>query len=89
VADHAGEFKVAWYRVPVDRQTMRELTRRSDGKGLLQVVPWLGLLVLTGAAALYAGKRLPLAAWREIIAILRRQEREPGYQHACALPPSE
>jgi hypothetical protein len=67
MADAAGEFKVDWYRVPIDRQTLRSLTERSDLKGLLQVVPYLALLALTGAAAMLAWKRLPVA---EFIAIL-------------------
>jgi fatty acid desaturase len=63
----AEGFKVQWYRVPVDRETLRSLTTRSDAKGLLQVVPYLGLLVLTGAAAMLAWGRLPVGI---VVAIL-------------------
>jgi len=67
MADTAEEFKVNWYRVPVEKQTLRALTQRSDWKGLLQTVAYLGLLVLTGAAALYAWKRLPLGVFIAVL----------------------
>ena len=67
MADAAGDFKVDWYRVPIEKQTLRSLTERSDAKGLLQVVPYLALLVLTGAAAMVAWKRLPVAAFIAIL----------------------
>ncbi|MBI84605.1 MAG: hypothetical protein CMJ81_15540 [Planctomycetaceae bacterium] len=45
---------VGWYRSPLQRETMRELNRRSDWKGLLQVGAHLSLLLLTGSLVWYA-----------------------------------
>ena len=41
--------RIAWYRSPVDRESMEALNQRSDWQGLLQTLGNLGLLVLTGA----------------------------------------
>ena len=46
--------KINWYRSPVERDLLAALNQRSDGKGLLQALGHLGLLLLTGAAAWYA-----------------------------------
>jgi len=43
--------KTAWYRSPIERERLRELTRRSDAMGLLQALSHLGLLVATGCGA--------------------------------------
>jgi fatty acid desaturase len=51
--------KIAWYRSPVDRDTLAKLNQRSDVKGLLQTLGHLGLLTLTGALAWYAALHLP------------------------------
>ena len=63
----AGKDKINWYRIPIDRKTMRELTRRSDWLGLTQVLGHLGLVCLTGIAAFYAVNRLPLACFLLIL----------------------
>jgi fatty acid desaturase len=67
MADGKEEFKVSWYRVPIEKQTLRALTARSDWKGLLQTVSFLGLLAVTGAAAFYAWRRLPLGVFIAIL----------------------
>ena len=46
--------KINWYRSPVKRELLAALNQRSDGKGLLQALGHLGLLLLTGAGAWYA-----------------------------------
>lgn len=46
--------KINWYRSPVERDLLAALNQRSDGKGLLQTLGHLGLLLLTGATAWYA-----------------------------------
>ena len=56
----AAASPINWYRVPLAKEKLRELTQRSDWKGFLQTVPYLLLLVLTGAAAFYAYARFPL-----------------------------
>jgi fatty acid desaturase len=59
----AGEQKkpmIAWYRSPVKREVLDELNQRSDWEGLLQTLGHLGLLMLTGVAAIYASRNLSL-----------------------------
>ena len=46
--------RIAWYRSPVDRETLMALNQRSDWKGLLQTCGYLGVLLLTGSAAWFA-----------------------------------
>ncbi len=46
-------FKVPWYRCPIDRNDLKKLTRRSDIKGAFQTIGHLVLVVLTGGLALY------------------------------------
>jgi fatty acid desaturase len=58
-AYRASGFEVRWYRVPLDREKMRELARRTDGEGLLQSLGFLLLLAVTGTAAWLAWGRLP------------------------------
>lgn len=60
MATTGPEIEIPWYRTRIERETLRALTRRSDGMGFLQVLPHLALVILTGAAALYAAARLPL-----------------------------
>ena len=55
-----GGLPINWYRVPLAKEKLRELTQRSDWKGFLQIVPYLLLLVLTGAGSYYAYSHLPL-----------------------------
>ena len=43
------DFRVKWYRSPVDKSVLRELHERSDIKGYLQTLGHLGLLTCTGA----------------------------------------
>ncbi len=42
---------IAWYRTPVERETMKALNKRSDWKGLLQVGGHLTLIGLTATTA--------------------------------------
>ena len=49
---------ISWQKVPVDRETLRNLHHRSDWKGLLQAGGFLGLLALTGTAAWLASDRM-------------------------------
>ena len=44
---------IRWYRCPIERATLRELTTASDVRGLVQTVGHFGLWVVTGAAAYY------------------------------------
>lgn len=56
----ATDNQINWYRVTLDKATLKELTKRSDWKGLAQAVPHLLLVAATGVATWYAYGRL---AW--------------------------
>jgi fatty acid desaturase len=58
---------IPWYRTPIEKEKLRALTRRSDRQGLLQVLPHLALVVLSGTAAFAALAWLP---WWTLIPIL-------------------
>ena len=47
------EDRIQFYRSPVDRTLLRSLTKRSDFRGLLQVITLLTIYALTTGAALY------------------------------------
>lgn len=61
------ERKIAWYRSPVSKEALAALNTRSDLQGLLQTLGHLGLLALTGGAAIYATGRYP---WPVVLLIL-------------------
>jgi fatty acid desaturase len=46
-------FRISWYRCPIERDTLKELTRRSDVKGAFQTVGHLLLVAITGATTYY------------------------------------
>lgn len=50
---------ISWYRVPVPREELARLNRRSDLKGFAQTLPHLGLIACTGAAAVYSATHWP------------------------------
>ena len=52
--------RINWYRTPIDKETLKRLTRRSDARAFAQVVPQLALTVATGAFAYWAWDHLPL-----------------------------
>ena len=49
-----ADERIDWYRTEIDRDTFRELTRRSNARGLTQCLLQLGVAALTGMAAFYA-----------------------------------
>jgi len=51
--------KIQWYRVPVAREELRKLNRRSDLKGLAQAVGFLGLLAASGSLAFHSSAHWP------------------------------
>lgn len=51
--DHAAR-KLNWYRTPIPPATLQALNERSDLLGGLQTLGFLGLLAVTGGAALWA-----------------------------------
>ena len=51
---------ISWYRVPVPKDKLRELTERNDLQGFLQAVGYLGLLGLSAMGVFLAHRYLPL-----------------------------
>jgi fatty acid desaturase len=49
-----GVRHVRWYQSPIDRETLARLNVRSDARGLVQAMGYLGVLVLTAGAAIVA-----------------------------------
>lgn len=57
------EFKIDWYRSPIDRATLAELMQRNDLRGWLQTVCHLGLFFATGALAYVAFLHIDAGNW--------------------------
>jgi len=53
---------VPWYRSPIDPAVFKELHERSDAKGFLYSVSYLGILVVTGSAVMIAAAHGWIAA---------------------------
>lgn len=51
--------RIKWYRSPVPREELAKLNKRSDFLGFLQAGGYLGLLALTGTAAVMSVGRVP------------------------------
>lgn len=51
--------RIKWYRSPVPREELAKLNQRSDFLGFLQAGGYLGLLALTGTAAVMSVGRVP------------------------------
>ncbi len=60
---------VSWYRVPVPREDLVQLTRRSDLLGALQTLGHLGLLATTGTLAFLGAQRWNWP-WEAVVAIV-------------------
>lgn len=59
VGREKAEVRIRWYRTPIDKEQLRALTQRSDWKGALQTVGFLGLLAVTGTTAYLAVGHMP------------------------------
>ena len=51
--------KILWYRVPVSREELARLNRRSDLKGLAQSLGFLGVLAASGSLAFFSAAHWP------------------------------
>jgi fatty acid desaturase len=51
---------IAWYRSPLDKADYRSLHQRSDLRGAVQTLGYLGIITLTGSAVLFAAGRAPV-----------------------------
>ena len=47
------DFRIAWYRSPIEPARLKELTRRSDLRGAVQAGGHLLLLAITAAVSWY------------------------------------
>ena len=68
MSGHSTEFRgreISWYRVPIDKETLKRLARRSDLKGLAQAGGHLLLVAVTGLFVFWSYGRLP---WYAVIA---------------------
>jgi len=63
--DHGGP--VNWYRIPIGRENLSALNRKSDLKGGLQTVGYLAVLAATGTAAFWSAGHWP---WYATAALL-------------------
>lgn len=50
----SSENKINWYRSPLDKAVLKELTKRSDFPGFIRITALLAMVVLTGSLAYYA-----------------------------------
>jgi len=58
---------IRWYRTPLDRETLRALTERSDWRGAVQTLGYLGVLAATAAATVVSWKRFPPTATMALV----------------------
>lgn len=59
--------RVRWYRTPLSAQALASLNTKSDAKGFLQTLGYLGILLMTGSMALYGVGRWP---WWSVVLIV-------------------
>jgi fatty acid desaturase len=52
--------RIKWYRTKLDKDALAELTKRSDLKGLAHMVPFVLIVLASGATALYLFFNAPL-----------------------------
>ena len=58
-----SDFKIDWYRSPIDRELLAELMERNDFRGWLQTLAHLGLFFTTGVFAYLAFLNISLTNW--------------------------
>jgi fatty acid desaturase len=63
----SGPVHIKWYRTALSPSELAALNARSDAKGFVQTLGYLGILVLTGSGALYAAGTLP---WWGVVLLL-------------------
>jgi fatty acid desaturase len=59
-AGMGAEDRINWYRSPVEKETMKRLMERRDGRAFAQILPQLALTAATGVGAYWAWDHL---AW--------------------------
>lgn len=53
------DLRVKWYKTPIDKELLKELTSRSDWKALRHILPHLAISMMTAALALYSFHNWP------------------------------
>ncbi len=74
--------KITWYRTPIDKKLLKELSQRSDWKGLQQFGGFYGLYFGTLAAAVYT---LHVGYWPLTILFVYLHGMVSGFQGGCAM----
>ena len=59
----ASDYKITWYRSPIDKAVLAELMQRDDLRGWLQTLSHLGLFFITGGLAYAAFLNIDPANW--------------------------
>ncbi|HUL18811.1 MAG TPA: fatty acid desaturase [Steroidobacteraceae bacterium] len=59
MSERAGGQPIDWYWIPIERQALAALCRRSDVRGALQTLGFLAILTCTGSLAYHSGIRWP------------------------------
>ena len=59
----SDDFKISWYRSPIDPGLLSELMQRNDFRGWLQTLSHLGYFFLTGGLAYFAFQNIALSNW--------------------------
>ncbi len=63
----ASGTKIKWYRIPLKREDLSSLNRKSDLKGFIQTCGFLAVLATTGTAAFLSVHRVP---WYVVILLV-------------------
>jgi len=63
-------IRINWYRCKVEKTVMGQLMRKSDAKGLAQVIPQLLLFVATGSMAYLAFLKVHRTSWQWALPLL-------------------
>ena len=69
-APFSSDFRVAWYRSPIDRAVLAELMRRNNVRAWAQTLCHLGLFFATGAAAYLVFAHIDHGNWPWAVPLL-------------------
>lgn len=62
-SDYSDDYRINWYRSPIDKAHLGQLMKRSNLRGWLQTIAHLGLFVTTGVLAYVAYLNVVPANW--------------------------
>jgi len=68
MAENTTSRPVSWYRSPLSPEDFKELHKRSDFRGWVQTLGYVGVLFLTGASVLFASSHH--APWPLVVALI-------------------